>query len=52
MALWESLSDTDREQALALEPELRHELDRRWADHLAHPETAVPWEDVQRKLRG
>lgn len=52
MALWESLSDADRDQALALEPELMQELDRRWADHLAHPEAAVPWEQLLRKLRG
>ncbi len=52
MALWESLSDADRDQALSLDPELLQELDRRWAEHLAHPETAVPWEELQRTLRG
>lgn len=52
MALWDSLSDGERDRALVLEPELLRELDRRWADHLAHPGTNVPWEELQRKLRG
>lgn len=52
MALWESLSDTERDHSLALDSELQEELDRRWADHLAHPDTAVPWDDLRRKLRG
>jgi putative addiction module component (TIGR02574 family) len=51
MALWESLSEVERDRALPLDPALMAELDRRWADHLAKPETAVPWEEVQRKLR-
>ncbi len=51
IALWESLSDPEREQALPVSPELAAELDRRWAEHLAHPETAVPWDQVLKKLR-
>jgi len=51
MALWESLSDAERDQALPVSPELVAELDRRWADHLAHPEAGVPWTDVLKKLR-
>jgi putative addiction module component (TIGR02574 family) len=51
IALWESLSDSEREQALPVSPELAAELDRRWADHLAHPESGVPWEHVLNKLR-
>ena len=51
IALWESLSDAERDRALPLSPELAAELDRRWADHVAHPETGVPWEDVLKKLR-
>jgi putative addiction module component (TIGR02574 family) len=51
IALWESLSNTERDHALPVSPELVAELDRRWADHLAHPETGVPWTDVLKKLR-
>jgi putative addiction module component (TIGR02574 family) len=51
MALWESLSDQERESELELSPEQKAELDRRWAEHLANPESAIPWEDVRRKLR-
>lgn len=52
MALWESLSDTERERTLALDPEFLNELDRRWAEHVAHPEAAIPWEEFHGKLRG
>lgn len=51
MALWDSLTDEERNAELELSPEQKAELDRRWADHLANPESAVPWEDVRRKLR-
>jgi putative addiction module component (TIGR02574 family) len=51
MALWESLSETERDRALPRDPALLQELDRRWAEHIAHPESAVPWEEVQRRLR-
>lgn len=51
MALWESLTDAERNAELELGPEERAELDRRWAEHLAQPDSAVPWHDVRRKLR-
>jgi putative addiction module component (TIGR02574 family) len=51
MALWESLSDRERESEFELTPEQEAELDRRWADHLANPESAIPWNEVRRKLR-
>jgi putative addiction module component (TIGR02574 family) len=50
MALWESLSDTEREQELDLTDEEAGELDRRWAEHLANPDSAVPWSEVRHKL--
>ena len=50
LALWESLSDTERDAGLALSPEQEAELNRRWAEHLADPTSAVPWEDVRRKI--
>jgi len=50
MALWESLSDCERETELALTDEQAAEIDRRWAEHLANPGSAVPWSEVRRKL--
>jgi putative addiction module component (TIGR02574 family) len=50
MALWESLDATDREAAVELTPELAAELDRRLAEHLADPSTAIPWEEVRKKF--
>lgn len=50
MALWESLTDAERDDELALTPEQETELDRRWAEYLADPTSAIPWEDIRRKL--
>jgi putative addiction module component (TIGR02574 family) len=50
MTLWESLSDAEREAELGLTDEQAVELDRRWAEHLANPDSAVPWSEVRRKL--
>jgi putative addiction module component (TIGR02574 family) len=50
IALWESLTDEQRNGELELGPYDRAELDRRWAEHLAEPESAVPWNVVRRKL--
>ena len=50
MALWESLSEAEREAGLDLTSDEAAELDRRWADHAQRPESAIPWDDVQRKL--
>ena len=50
MALWESLSDSDRETELALTDAQAAEIDRRWAEHLANPGSAVPWAEVRRRL--
>jgi putative addiction module component (TIGR02574 family) len=51
IALWESLSDEERHAELELDPAQRAELDRRWANHLAEPGSAIPWDDVKRNLR-
>ena len=51
MALWDSLTDQERESELEPSPDQKAELDRRWAEHLAGPESAIPWEEVRRKLR-
>jgi putative addiction module component (TIGR02574 family) len=34
MALWESLSEAERDTELQLTPEQAAELDRRWVEHL------------------
>ena len=52
IALWESLSDSEREGALELTDEQRTELDRRWAEHVESPGSAIPWSEVRRKLLG
>jgi len=52
MALWESLTEAEREAELALTPEQETELDRRLAEHVANPGSAIPWDEVRRKLAG
>ena len=52
MALWESLTDAERDAELALTPDQEAELDRRLAEHIANPDSAIPWEEVRRKLTG
>ena len=52
MVLWESLTDSEREADLVLTDAQAAELDRRWAEHLANPKSAVPWSEVRRKLLG
>jgi putative addiction module component (TIGR02574 family) len=47
MSLWESLTDEQRDAATGLSDE----LDRRWAEHMADPRSAIPWADVRRRLR-
>jgi putative addiction module component (TIGR02574 family) len=50
MALWQSLESGEQEQALAIEPELAAELDRRWARHQQQPQDAVSWDVVRQDL--
>jgi putative addiction module component (TIGR02574 family) len=52
IALWESLSDSEREGEFELTDEQRAELDRRWAEHIENPGSAIPWSAVRRKLLG
>ncbi len=46
LALWASLPETARENAMTLTPEAEADLDRRWAEHMKNPASAVPWDDV------
>ena len=50
MALWDSLTPAEQEAEFDLTPEQRAELDRRLAEHIADPTSAIPWEEVRRKL--
>ena len=52
MALWDSLTDAERDAELALTSEQAAELDRRWADHVENPASAIPWAEVRRKRQG
>jgi len=52
MALWESLEDAERQAEFALTSEQEAELDRRLADHVLDSTSAIPWEEVRRKLVG
>ncbi len=52
VALWESLSETERAGQLALTLEQEAELDQRLAEHIANPASAIPWDAVRRKLAG
>jgi putative addiction module component (TIGR02574 family) len=52
LPLWDRLDDASREAELELSPEQADELDRRLAEHLANPESALPWDEVRRKLQG
>jgi putative addiction module component (TIGR02574 family) len=52
IALWDSLSDAERAGALELTDDERYELDRRWAEHLENPSSAIPWSTVRAKLLG
>ena len=47
MALWDSLTESERE-ALVLTDAQRAELDRRWAAHVANPDSSIDWVDVRR----
>jgi putative addiction module component (TIGR02574 family) len=52
MALWDSLTAAEQEAEFELTPDQRAELDRRLAEHIADPSSAIPWDEVRRKLLG
>ena len=48
---WNSLTDAEREAHTVLTDEQKAELDRRIAEHEADPDSAIPWEQVERELK-
>lgn len=52
MALWDSLTAAEQEAEFDLTPDQRAELDRRLAEHIADPSSAIPWDEVRRKFLG
>lgn len=50
MALWDSLTDAERESETVLTPEQETELDRRWEAHRRNPDAAISWNEVRRRL--
>ncbi len=50
MALWDSLTPAEQEAEFDLTPEQRAKLDRRLVEHIADPASAIPWDEVRRKL--
>ncbi len=50
MALWASLSDEERDEAIGLSPDQRTELERRWHTYLEHPSATIAWTDLKKAL--
>ena len=46
--LWVAVAE---DEAFALTPEQKAEIDRRIAEHERDPSSAIPWEDVRDRLR-
>jgi len=51
LALWESLTDAEREAEVVLTSEQKAELARRLAEHEADPGSALLWEVIEQKHR-
>lgn len=49
-ALWEIVDEYAAPDAFELTSEQRAELDRRWEQHVRHPESAIPWEEGKARL--
>jgi hypothetical protein len=50
MALWESLSEAEREGELELTPQEGAALNRRWMERVQRHESSMPCDEVRRKL--
>jgi putative addiction module component (TIGR02574 family) len=51
ISLWASLTESERDAEFELREEDLAELDRRWAEHVSHPESTIPWSELRRNLR-
>ena len=51
ISLWASLTDEERDAEFELREENLAELDRRWSEHVAHPESMIPWSELLQNLR-
>jgi putative addiction module component (TIGR02574 family) len=50
--LWDSIAADAPAAAFPDSPELAAELERRLAEHRAHPDAARPWEEVRAEIFG
>ena len=48
--LWDSVATEAPDAAFPVSAELAAELERRAAEHEAHPETARPWDEVRAEI--
>ena len=46
--IWDSIAD--EVEASPLTDAQRREVDRRWAAHMANPQAAIPWEQVEAEI--
>lgn len=49
--LWERIAADTEAEAVPLSEAQRAELQRRLADHEAHPEASIPWEAAREQVR-
>lgn len=49
-ALWEIVDEYAVPDAFELTSEQRAELDRRWEQHIRHPESAISWDEGKARL--
>ncbi|HXR88054.1 MAG TPA: addiction module protein [Stellaceae bacterium] len=50
ISLWESLTDKERDAEFELRETDLAELDRRWEEHAADPESAISWSELRQNL--
>ena len=47
--IWDSIAG--EAEASTLTDAQQQEVDRRWAEHLANPQAAIPWEQVKAEIQ-